>query len=389
MPRILQGRHSLARQLRLAGSDPRLRLSASPEPGDRYRLFLTANGFATHVKLAGTVTPDPNTGQLTISFPNLPQSPVHRIQHALLRLRTRPARDPDPVRDLPGQSTFTPWDAALARTDLDPVLHARLGPGGAPCPGPHPSLQPELPGRRRSNHTAAAHTPFSLELTRPDGDQNLSALNVTTPPGFSATLKGIPYCSDAALAAAAEPSYSGSQRRPTQAVPRPARSAPPRPAPAPAPTPSTSPARSTSPAPTRAPRSSLAVITPAVSGPYDLGNVVVRAALHVNPETAQITAVSDPLPQILEGIPLRLRSIRVNLNRPNFTLNPTNCDPFSVTREIFGTEGAVAKPSAHFQVANCAHPPLRPQAHHRDLRLHQAHRQPGAQRRTDLPPGWR
>ena len=105
---------------------------------------------------------------------------------------------------------------------------------------------------------------------------------------------------------------------------------------------------------------SLAVITPAVSGPYDLGNVVVRAALRVNPETAQITAVSDPLPQILEGIPLRLRSIRIDLNRPNFTLNPTSCDPFSVQAEVFGTEGALAKPFAHYQVANCGILPFAP-----------------------------
>ena len=81
---------------------------------------------------------------------------------------------------------------------------------------------------------------------------------------------------------------------------------------------------------------SLAVITPAVSGPYDLGNVVVRVALHVDPTDAQITAVSDPLPQILEGIPLRLRSVRINLDRPNFALNPTNCNPFAVGAKVIG-----------------------------------------------------
>ena len=102
------------------------------------------------------------------------------------------------------------------------------------------------------------------------------------------------------------------------------------------------------------------MITPAVSGPYDLGNVVVRAALQVNPETAQVTAVSDPLPQILEGIPLRLRSILVNLDRPNFTLNPTNCDPLSVDAQVFGDEGAVSTSSTHFQVANCGALPFAP-----------------------------
>ena len=99
---------------------------------------------------------------------------------------------------------------------------------------------------------------------------------------------------------------------------------------------------------------SLAVITPAVSGPYDLGNVVIRAALQINPSTAQITAVSDPLPQILQGIPLRLRSVLINLDRPNFVLNPTNCDSLMVNAKILGDEGAVAERQSHFQVANCA-----------------------------------
>ena len=96
------------------------------------------------------------------------------------------------------------------------------------------------------------------------------------------------------------------------------------------------------------------MITPAVSGPYDLGNVVVRAALQINPSTAQITAVSDPLPQILQGIPLRLRSVLINLDRPNFVLNPTNCDSLMVNAKILGDEGGLAERQSHFQVANCA-----------------------------------
>ena len=125
---------------------------------------------------------------------------------------------------------------------------------------------------------------------------------------------------------------------------------------------------------------SLAVITPAVSGPYDLGNVVVRAALHVNPETAQITAVSDPLPQILQGIPLRLRSILIELNRQNFTLNPTNCDPFSVGSQVSGNQGAQASSQLPLPGRRLRRPALRPQARPEALRLHQAQRQPGAHR---------
>jgi hypothetical protein len=98
---------------------------------------------------------------------------------------------------------------------------------------------------------------------------------------------------------------------------------------------------------------SLVLITPAISGPYDLGDSVVRAALRIDPTTAQITTVSDPLPQILGGIPLRLRSITVRFDRRNFTLNPTNCRPFAVSAEVFGDQGAVAHSNEYFQVANC------------------------------------
>jgi hypothetical protein len=95
------------------------------------------------------------------------------------------------------------------------------------------------------------------------------------------------------------------------------------------------------------------VVIPAVTGPYDLGNVAVRAAIEVNPETAQVTTVSDPLPQIVEGIPLRLKTIRVNLDRPNFALNPTNCAHFAVNADIDGDEGTAVSRSSHYQVANC------------------------------------
>jgi len=85
-----------------------------------------------------------------------------------------------------------------------------------------------------------------------------------------------------------------------------------------------------------------------------------RAAAFVNPATAQITTVSDPMPSILEGIPLRLRSILVNLDRPGFARNPTNCNPFSVKSALSGDEGAMGMNSAFYQVANCAALPFEP-----------------------------
>jgi hypothetical protein len=105
---------------------------------------------------------------------------------------------------------------------------------------------------------------------------------------------------------------------------------------------------------------SLVVVIPAVSGPYDLGNVAVRAAISVDPETAQVTTVSDPLPRILDGILLRTRFFQVNLDRPGFALNPTNCDPFLVEAIITGSEGSTGTRDSDYQVANCARLPYAP-----------------------------
>jgi hypothetical protein len=105
---------------------------------------------------------------------------------------------------------------------------------------------------------------------------------------------------------------------------------------------------------------SIVAVVPAVAGPYDLGVVAVRAALYVDPATAQARAVSDPLPQVVDGIPLRLRSLLIDLDRQGFTLNPTNCEARSVVATVSGDEEGTAIAQKHFQVANCATLPYRP-----------------------------
>jgi len=99
---------------------------------------------------------------------------------------------------------------------------------------------------------------------------------------------------------------------------------------------------------------SLAIVTPAVAGPFDLGTVVVRAALRVDPRTAQVTVESDPIPTVLEGIALEVRDIRVRTEKPDFTLNPTSCDPMAVGGEATSLLGAVAPLGDRFQVGECA-----------------------------------
>ncbi len=104
----------------------------------------------------------------------------------------------------------------------------------------------------------------------------------------------------------------------------------------------------------------MTTITPAVAGPYDLGTAVVRVALYVNAKTTQVHAVSDPIPQILEGVPLDVRSVSLKLDRSNFTLNPTSCNPMTLTGNATSPSGSSAALSSHFQVGGCSALPFKP-----------------------------
>jgi hypothetical protein len=343
----------------LPGPLPGFVYLGEPLPEERYRIFLVADGFGTHVKLPGTLTPDQQTGQLRIVFNELPETPLTAFNMHFFGSERGLLATPTQCGTYPVTSTFTPWDSSIGERTSTQFFHVDSGPNGAPCPGSSRPFDPSFEAASAGN-TAGAHSPFSLELKRSDGDQNLNAINVTTPPGFSATLAGIPYCPEEALAKAASPSYtglaeeaspscSGASQIGTAVTGAGAGSHP-----------LYVPGKVYMSGPYKGAPLSLAVITPAVSGPYDLGNTVVRAALYVDPTDAHISAISDPLPRILQGVPLRLRSIRINLDRQGFTLNPTRCSPFSVTTELFGDQGAVATPSSHFQVANCASLPFAP-----------------------------
>jgi hypothetical protein len=324
-----------------------------PRPDDRYRVFLTVDGFATHIKLAGHVIVDKDTGQLVIAFDDLPQSPLTEFNLHVFGSERGVLATPTHCGTYAVHSTFTPWDEALAKQSATQFFVVDSGPGGSPCPGQARAFGPSFVASSVGN-IAGAHSPFSIHLTRKDGDQNLGAVTVTPPPGLLATLAGIPYCPESALAEAAKPAYAGLSQIASPSCPAASQIGISDAGVGAGTHQAYLPGRVYLAGPYKGAPLSTAVITPVVSGPYDLGNVVVRAAIRVDPETARITFVSDPLPQIFEGIPLRLRSILVSVNRDRFMLNPTNCDPFTVDGEFLGDQGAVAGLGSPFQVANCA-----------------------------------
>ncbi|HEX7059191.1 MAG TPA: hypothetical protein VF176_05000 [Solirubrobacterales bacterium] len=325
-----------------------------PLPGNRYRIFQVFDGFSLHSKLAGVATPDPVTGQVAVTFKDLPQFNFQDFKMHIFGAERGLLSTPSQCGTYPVVSEFTPWAyPQLPKQTSTQFFTIDSGPNGSPCP---PNPRPFGPSFDAgvTDNTAGQHSSFLVDLNRADGDQFLTGLDVRTPPGFSATLKGIPYCPEATITALQSSIYTGLQELASPACPADSEVGDVIAGAGSGSKPLHVPGKVYWAGPYKGAPLSLLIVIPAVSGPYDLGNVAVRVALYVDPVTARVSAVSDPLPQIIEGIPLRTREIRVDLDRKGFILNPTNCDPFSVDATAHGDQGASAELSNHFQVANCA-----------------------------------
>lgn len=208
---------------------------------------------------------------------------------------------------------------------------------------------------------AGAHSDFVLRLAKQDGNQEFRRVDLTTPPGFAATLKGVTTCSDAAVKKAEE--SDGKDEMSSPACPASSLVGTTTVGAGVGPTPfyvKTGKIYLTG--PYKGAPLSLAFIVPAVAGPFDLGVQVVKTALFIDSKTAQVTAKSDPIPTILEGVPLQIKDIRVNIDRPNFTLNPTNCEVLSIKGTAYGEYNSSASLDQRFQVGECSklsfHPKL-------------------------------
>jgi hypothetical protein len=332
-----------------------------PKPGEPYRMVVTANGFGTAVKLLGTVHADEKTGQVVVAFEDVPQTtfdedlPQTPFQEFVLHIfgsERGILATPTECGRYPVTSRFVPWDEALSDQEQTQFFELDHGPNGGACPGATRDFSPSFEAGTRSN-TAGAHTSFALRIGRDDGDQGLDRVAITTPPGFLASLRGVSYCPESAIATLTDGSHDGRAEQAGPACPANSQVGTADTAAGAGTKPLNTPGKVYLAGPYEGAPLSLVVVVPAVAGPYDLGNVAVRAAVNVDPATTQVSAVSDPLPQIVGGIPLRLRVIQVSLDRQNFALNPTNCAPFSVQTSLTGDQGTVATPSANFQVANC------------------------------------
>ncbi len=327
-----------------------------PRPGDQYRAFMIFDGFGIHAKLLASFQPDPKTGQLTVSVADLPQVPFEAFNLHLFASDRGLLATPIRCSIYTAESSMVPWNDQLAPQKSAPAMNIRTGPHGAACPGQIRPFHPRLQAGT-TDPTAGAFSNFILKLDRDDGDQFLGDLNFKMPPGFTGDLRGISYCAESAITAAA--TRLGRTEQASPSCPPSSLVGTTNVAAGPGEHPFHAVGRMYLAGPFKGAPLSLVAITPALAGPYDYGVVVVRVALHIDPETAQVTAVSDTVPSIIGGIPIRMRSIQVNIDRtdgqgkPNFTINPTNCAPFSVESQGIGDQGTITDFSSYFQAVNC------------------------------------
>jgi hypothetical protein len=301
------------------------------------------------LKLPGKIEPRPD-GQLVITFTDTPQLPFEHLTVNLFGGPRATLRTPPTCGSFGVRGVLNPWSGSAAVHE-DSTFDITQGPSGAPCPSS--SFDPRL-AAGTENPLAGTTSPFHLRLSRDDGTQELAGLRLHLPRGLLANLSALSYCSDSTLDSISAALGSAAGEVATPSCPAGSQIGTVTVGAGVGPTPFyTNLGHVYWAGPYKGAPVSIAAVVPALAGPFDLGTVVVRNRLQVNPDTAEIDVVSDPLPQALAGIPLDLRDVRVDLDRPNYTLNPTNCDPKSIDASLTSITGATATRSQLFQVANC------------------------------------
>jgi len=327
--------------------------------GTLLALYLVAEDpySGIRVKLAGKATLNPRTGQITTAFGSSPQVPFETLRLELFpgpraSLSTAPA-----CNAYPSTATFTPWSTpehpsvSTQTPEPEQEFDITTGPEGTPCANPQP-FAPTLNGGV-DDLQAGAFSSFSLTLTHPDQDQPPTGLSLTLPSGAAALLSSVTPCPEpeASQGTCSPQSLIGEATALAGLGPDPY---------------TVTGGRVYITGPYQGAPYGLSIVTPAIAGPFNLGNVVVRSTISVNPHTAQVT-ITSPLPTIVQGvgmessgIPLALKQIHVTVNRPNFEYNPTNCNPLQVQATLTGTQGATSNTTIPFQVEGCQSLPFNP-----------------------------
>jgi uncharacterized repeat protein (TIGR01451 family) len=307
------------------------------------------------IKIPGRVDLDPVTGQITTTFDDLPQFPMSNMEMNLKGGLRAGLVNPQTCGKKTITATFYSWHEPTVPKTVNSSYEIVQNSDGGPCLSSLADrpFEPELSGGSL-NPLAGAFSPLALRMIRTDLEQELSVAEGTAPPGLLASLRGVGRCSDGEIAAAAAPGRSGIEEQANPSCPA-----------------SSLVGRVEAGAgvgqvltyvhghvymagPYKgAPVSGVAIV-PAVGGPFDLGVIVTRAPAYINPRTGELRLRTDELPLIFKGIPVRVRDIRVNMDRPNFILNPTSCAPMTLAGTLFSSEGKSRVSGSRFQAADCA-----------------------------------
>lgn len=322
--------------------------SNDPTTGNQFRIFLHVNSpkFGVNVRLVGNVFPNLQTGQLTAVVDNNPQAPFSSFKVHIDGGSRGALTSPDTCGPHTTTAQMTPWSNNPPVKATEPSsFNLTTLPGGGPCPKTlaerpfGPSIVSSPVGIN-----AGKFTPLQINLIRDDGNQEIKRVEVNLPPGMVAKLKGVEYCPQSGIDAAG--SRSGKDEQASPSCPSSSFVGTAKIAAGSGSAPFHTEGRAYLAGPYKGAPVSMVFITPAVAGPYDLGNVVVRAALNINPETAEVHAVSDPIPNIFGGVKLGIRSIQVSVDREQFTNTPTTCrEPLPLKTTVFGGGGNPADPA--------------------------------------------
>jgi hypothetical protein len=330
---------------------------AQAEKGEVFALYLElgSENSGVHVKVPGTVEVggegreggkhnDLAPGQVRTTFADTPQQPVSELKLSFNSGPRAPLANPQTCGGFASSAVLEPWSHTPAPGEAQGTPNALLNPSFvvSSCTG---RFSPGF-SAGTVNPQAGGYSPFSLTFSRADREQDLSGVTVNMPPGLIGKIAGIAQCPDAQAGAGSCPAASrvgtvtaaaGSGSHPfwqsgAVYLTGPYRGAP----------------------------FGLSVVVPAVAGPFNLGNIAVRAAIYINPATAQVSVVSDPLPQNVDGVPLRVKTVNVTVDREAFISNPTNCAEQTIGARIASAQGASAAVASRFQAANCANLPFKP-----------------------------
>ncbi len=300
-------------------------LNNDPTSGEQFRVFLTVGSerYGVNVRLVGHVFPNLNTGQLKVVVDENPQATFGSFKVHIDGGSRGALTTPDTCGPHTTNTALAPWSGNPDAHPSDDFTLDEIA-GGGPCPKTL-AERPFAPFFAASpqGFTAGGYSPVNLDLFRDDGNQEVKRIEVNLPRGMVAKLKGVEYCPQSGIDAAggssgkaelANPSCPSSSFVGTAKI-----------AAGSGPDPFRTEGKAYLAGPYKGAPLSMVFITPAVAGPYDLGNVVVRTALNIDPETAEVHAVSDPIPNVFGGVKLDIGEIRVSIDRSQFTLNPTTC----------------------------------------------------------------